>query len=370
MGLLLFLLTGAMAVSAPAKDKPKEIVHQVEVYHPGRADIHGVTQELVELQDATGHPVEFYMDVRSVICLDTKCKIVPVRLFWDHLGFYKRYELARGVKLEKAEGKLFTRDDYRKLHQVLQQENSPLKQLKLEDLVAEGNEQLVVDAIAGATILIDEGAVVEGAAWTCYTLWHWVYGDVVKIIRQITGDANSLEELRTFLNEGDEDHQVFALEQLLARGAYDSQTADAVIDLASGASQQLSKQLLKYVEQAPSVLYYDAMGRLFNNGDDKQRIMYLNSLLETENIPPPGFYDKFSQQLCHLNSYQEVNILLNIFENKKLSSTEIIKQALCLLDHDKFLIARRAYWFLESQDLPAAAHERVELFERNYSDKL
>ncbi|MFC2099135.1 hypothetical protein ACFLSP_05275 [Bacteroidota bacterium] len=351
-------------------DDYKEIVHQVEVYHPGQIKDYEATGKLVELHKLQGQTVEFYMDVESVICEDSLCKIVIVRIFWDRLGFYTRYELAPGIQLEKAEGKPFTSDDHEKLHKILQQTDSPFKELFLGELVSVEDGPDIVDGRSGATIALSENASVKGAVWTCYTLWHWANGCIVPIIRQITAQACNLNDLMDYLKKGEENHKVFAMQELKNRGAYDGQSVEAVLNQTTSEDLSFTKLALKYLEPAPSEIYYSSLNQLFKEGNSKQRIMYLNSLLTTRQDPSPEYYMRFSQNLCDMKSYQEVDMLLNLFEREKFSSAELNKQAICLLEGKDFLIARRAYWFLNNQTLTASQNEILEAFRLQYSEML
>ena len=48
----------------------------------------------------------------------------------------------------------------------------------------------------------------------------------------------------------------------------------------------------------------------------------------------------------------------------------VLKQAAALLDHENFLVARRAYWFLEDQKLTDDQQGRLEAFRAKYEDRL
>jgi len=128
------------------------IVHRVAIAHPGKSVAMLSEKSLVEIQDETGISMQFYMDVESVYCDENVCKVVPVRITWNEIGQYIKYELDSGIQLEKAEGIPFTEDDYRQLHDILLDKRSIFNIVSIEDIVKKENIQGVV-AVSGATLI-------------------------------------------------------------------------------------------------------------------------------------------------------------------------------------------------------------------------
>ena len=129
-------------------------------------------QVKIKAKEKEGAADQFYMDVKTVVCGDSQCRIDTVRIFWDELGMYDRLVLPKGIQLEKAEGEHFDQADYKKLDAILADKNCSLKEVYKEEVVGtEATEG--VDGISGATIILNNKDYVKGAVWTCYTLWHW-----------------------------------------------------------------------------------------------------------------------------------------------------------------------------------------------------
>jgi len=118
-----------------SENKTKEITHNIAVHHPGKGRDNIEHVELVEIQNKKGLSVEFYMDVESVICLEEVCKIVPVRIYWNNIGEYIKYELEDGVTLEKYEADFFEKEDYSKLQSILSNFNSPFKNVRVDEIL-------------------------------------------------------------------------------------------------------------------------------------------------------------------------------------------------------------------------------------------
>ena len=132
------------------------------------------TINLVECQAPDGLTNWFSSDINKSVCTDKQCKMVNVRLFWDGVGTYHHFELINNEPLTKTDHSVFTTDDYEKLNLILKDSLSVFKDLKIEELVTEKRED--VDGISGATSKSLSEYVVRDAVYTCFTLWHTVYG--------------------------------------------------------------------------------------------------------------------------------------------------------------------------------------------------
>ena len=346
----------------------KEIKHAVKLIHPGISPTDSVECALIEIQSKDGHLRQYYMDVESVVCGDEYCKIDIVRIFWNELGFFERLVLPEGVELEKAEGKTFTKQDYEKLNAILINRISPLQEFYKAEIVGTETSE-GVDAITGATIALENSAYVKGAVWTCYTLWHWVNGGVTKIIRNITGSRHSIDELNIFLRGENEDYQLFALEQISRRKNYTPKTVESII-AAIEKTSQLLKPGLQYLESAPTPVFQSSIKKLIDTLEQEHRLKCLNAILKTNHELSQVLYDHLSFQLSAFSSYQEINLFLNIMENKDAVSSEIIQNLMPLLRNHDFLIARRAYWFLSEKPLSAEQQSKLEAFRLKNEERL
>ena len=345
-----------------------EIEHTILVKHPGISLTKTVERTLVEIQGTASQSHEFYMDVETVVCGDSRCRIDIIRIFWDELGFYKRIELPRGIELEKAEGAHFSNADYEKLNQILSNKKASLKDVYKEEVVgAETTES--VDGLSGATIILNTNDYVAGAVWTCYTLWHWANGETIEIIRNLTGDAKQLDELIGLLQSENKIYQLFALEQIFKRKAYQVQTVESVIKAVNN-NPQLLKLGLQYIESATPSIFLSSIKQWIDSLDQKDRLDCLSTILNTSRQLPQEFYSYLSYQIPTYNDYQQLNLYFNILESKDVVSPDIIVQLVPLLDHTNFLIARRAYWFLEKEMLNLQQRAKWKAFGSKFTGRL
>ncbi|MDM8173053.1 hypothetical protein QT327_01600 [Olivibacter sp. 47] len=177
----------------------------------------GETYELVLVFDAGKQPVYYFRDIFTPVCLDNVCKPVRIKLFWDLLGNYLRYEVPKAEPLTKLDHKEFTPEDHSKLQEILSNENSLLKDFKMEDLVDSTSQGLSdsVDAITGATKNTVKGEVIEGALYTCYTLWHLAHGTTPGEILKITQSKLNDALLHHFLRSDNYHYVYFALGEVM-----------------------------------------------------------------------------------------------------------------------------------------------------------
>ncbi|WP_139062179.1 hypothetical protein [Ochrovirga pacifica] len=360
--------------SSNTVSNPSEKVHKVAVVHPAIDKKNPIVCYLVERQKANGNK-EFYLDVDSVNCGENVCKVVTVRMFWDEIGRYTHYELQDGEGLEKKEGAPFTSEDYKKLEWVLQNKNSELAHVFKDNLVTTDfieHGAVDVDAVSGATSTVSPSETVEGAVWTCYTLWHWANGEIESQIKNITRKQFSEDDLiAEFLKNKDSDYKKFAIESFLFLGLKDTATVTEVVQQAVFSEYAVFKRAMDYIETIPAKHYYASVTYLFAKGDYKKRVACLNSVAKTNKGENTAYYNQLSKQIATF-SYQEVEMFLSNLKQHQFSSDLLIEQLVNLLEADNFLIARRAYWFLldEEENLHAKQKKKLKKFKKQYKDRL
>lgn len=342
--------------------------HTVQINHPGISLTESTERTLFEIKNEQGHSKEFYMNVETVVCGDSHCRIDTIQIYWDALGFFDRLVLPMGVELEKAEGEHFKQSDYNKLNTILANKNCSLKDVYKEEVV--GTETTEgIDAYSGATIILNTNDYVEGAVWTCYTLWHWANGDIFSIIRNITSEHLSIDDLVVLLKKENTAEKIFGLEQMINHKYYQPQVINLILESAPNSNYKFSKLTIEYFKSSPS-LYFDSMKNLIKSGNQKQRLLYLNSVLETKKNAPTDFYESISQLLPKWNDYPSVNSFLTILENKNISIPSINQSIITLLDKENFVIARRAFWFLQNQNLNPKQQEKIRSFQNKNNERL
>lgn len=189
-----------------------------EFYNPDSSLSHSLSLLTNEHEE----PLLFYADILTPVCIDGTCKPVYIELYWNLLGQYVGYAIDKTKPLTKFDHDHFIAADYEKLHELLLDNNSILSRRKLEDLfdvnVKPGKKVtykgVEVDAVTGATRKEIKESVIEGALYSCYTLWHLVYGEVTGKIKAYLQSIYSAELAADFLYSDYPEYQFYALKQM------------------------------------------------------------------------------------------------------------------------------------------------------------
>lgn len=366
LGCVLALLPASHGAELQAGKAPSR---RVALEGPGTGEVK--TAEVVQVLDSNGEPCAYFMDVESVICTEKKCQVVPVRLHFDAVGTYERYELPPGRNLTKLGHQPFSPEDHDKLQQILTDPYSPLKsvawgEISLPKESASGRGEF--DAMSGATALSKRSMVVSGAAYTCFTLWRWSHGDAAKVIREMTIRASDQRDLLRLLGSGKDPCVLFAVDQLIARKLFDAGTVDAVTSVLRRGSLRQADAALSFLAKAASEAGVEAFFRCWEDdalaAQSDKRVRFLESLREGNRKLPAGWLNRLSVWLVRADSYYEVHLLLTLLEREKEQPEQAIRGAFALLENQNALVVRRGYRYLKAQSLTGELQARLEAFER------
>jgi hypothetical protein len=332
---------------------------------------------VVQTLDSQGDPRGYFMDVESVVCADAKCEIVTVRIHFDLLGDYERYELPAGGNLTKSGHKPFSAADHAKLHQILADPYSQLKSVGWDQITIPSSPATPgdgTDGISGATTLSKRNVVVVGAAYTCYTLWHWSHGDVVDVIRDMTIRASDKQDLLRYLNSGKNKYAIFAADQLRSQGLFDPETVTAVLRVMRHGDEKRADPALRYLATASKETGIDYFFRCcedeFLVAKSGKRIQFLEVLKEITPDMPAGYLGRISGWLARADSYYEVHLLLSLLERENSPSEEAFSGAMLQLGSNNSLVVRRSYRYLKAQTLNDSQKRTLEAFEQQHPDRL
>lgn len=362
--LLLFLISGS-------KNKFNSYTtnqYNIVVNHPGEKE--PVDILIHQVLDNEGIPIEYYMDVPSVICLEKVCKVIPVRIFWDNLGEYQKYELEKNATLEKYKAELFEPKDYSKLQRILSDNDSPFKEVYYDEiLTAPTTLEEDVDAISGETILeLDDKDTVPGAALGCYTLWHWANGEIVEKIKYLTGKILSEKQLERALIDKNRDYYFIGIKELESRKNFTQSFIDIMISQVL-VDENLLKSTFEYLEKSAPKAYFNAAKYIFIKGEKQQKLAAIRSLRYSKYKPKSLYLDVLSDEISSLKSFQEVSLFLDLMETKNPNSKNVIENVFQLLESD-FIKARRGYWFLKNKKITSSQDKILKKFYKKNKNSL
>ncbi len=349
------------------------VVHELRIVHPGDPERRNLRVVIEQHMDKDGEPSAYSTWVDSVICLEKTCEVVKVQLHWDFLGRYQRYNVAEGSKLTKLDHVPFSEEDHAKLQSILLDKSSPLREVTKEGLTGKPfKEEDGIDAITRPTLLTLKNTVVTGAGYCCYDLWHWANGDLATVLRTLSGQAFSPSALESLIGSQDEHAAAFALVQLKSRNLFSPKAVDTVVVGIQNSGDALVVPAMDYLQSAlpDPQEYYAALAKAFDHCSDGKRVILLSHLADSKASFPPGALDRLSFALPGFESHHTLHLFLNLVTSKQAGSETISRNLAPLLAHKKFFVARRAYWYLEKQDLPEDLRKKAEAFHLKFQDRL
>ena len=162
--------------------------------------------------DSNGLIDRYSANISTPVCEVDKCYTIDIKFTWDLLGRFISYDTINGKGLTKLDHIPFTEADYQRLAQILSTSNSPLKNYNKEELV-KNTRSSEIDGVTGATIQEIKENVIEGAVYSCYTLWHIAQGSVVDSIQHVTASMLEKRLVSKLVNQHDQDINYFLINQ-------------------------------------------------------------------------------------------------------------------------------------------------------------
>lgn len=174
-------------------------------------------------------PIAYSAHLETDVCSDGLCKPVNITIQWDLLGRFHSYHTDGRHVLTKFDHIELTQEDHRQLHKILSDTASILRDYKVEDMIdtAVHVRSQQVDAVTRATSVTFDGATVEGALYTVYTLWHFTNGPVRRRILEHTESLLSDPFVKYMLHSGKRDYVSFIFKNI-SSGQRNSLTTDII----------------------------------------------------------------------------------------------------------------------------------------------
>lgn len=167
--------------------------------------------------DNNGRPLYYFQHIFTPVCNTGECKPVYIDFYWDLLGNYTRFSMPENEVLTKTDHREFQEKDYAKLQEIIVKETSIFSELKMEDLIVKGTEKISDSANikTGATLKTIKNDVIEGAVYTCYTLWHRAHGKTTEAIQGITETLTDEALLHSFLQSNNHHYLYWAMDKVM-----------------------------------------------------------------------------------------------------------------------------------------------------------
>ena len=163
--------------------------------------------------DNTGLPEFYFCHVNTPVCEEGLCKLMVIDVYWDVLGNFLKYELPPLEPLTKFDHLPFTEADHEQLQKILSDRASILRDYPVRDLVDHrvARKSKAVDAVSAATRAEVKDAIVSGAVYSTYVLWHIVNGSISDRIAAYTKPIFTEKLLDQMFQSANLHYQYFAL---------------------------------------------------------------------------------------------------------------------------------------------------------------
>ncbi len=303
----------------------------------------------VELDfDADGLPDFYHCHVNTPVCNDGLCRSLILDVYWDLLGNFSRFEVPDSRPLTKWDHLEFIREDYLKLEEILGDKNSVLGTVRDVNALFDPSTKKIsekVDAVTGATRETLKNAVVPGAVYSSYTLWHVVNGEISSGIKKYSVSYRDPALIKKFLLSDNYHYHYEALDYLISMG-YEGHLPELIEMLKKNDSfvtrMAVSHFPQEWLEQEHFLLQVTA---LLDQLDYRAQEIWLDRMQEVQVTAATlelvtGKLDRFSENQLH-------QLLELCDKNRSRLNNTSVTQLGSLLEHERVTVAQGTYQILE-----------------------
>ncbi|MCE7056765.1 hypothetical protein LZF95_18935 [Algoriphagus sp. AGSA1] len=209
-------------------DFPVAKIHNKEIYD--EVEKRNVT--LYQYISKDGFPVYYSRNVNTGVCYDDQCKTLNITLYWNPTGRYLGFELPDNEFLSKDDHVPFTEEEYIRLNSLLSDPDLPLGEFTYNQIAAKNKAALYkVDGMSGATAKDVLEYVIQGSAYTTYTIYELVYGSSQAEVEAWTDEAMDDEYVEDILTKAPYQDKVWAIERVRGRLSELPKSKDILMDL-------------------------------------------------------------------------------------------------------------------------------------------
>lgn len=192
-----------------------------------------------------GFPVYYSRNVHTGVCYDNQCKMLNITLYWNPTGRYLGFELPESEFLSKDDHVPFTDSEYVRLNKLLSDPDLPLGEFTYNQIAAKSKASLYkVDGISGATSKDVLEYVIQGSAYTTYTIYELVYGGTQTEVEAWTSEVMNDEYLKNILVESTYQDKLWVIDLVHGKLLQFPQSKDIVLELMGSADYSLAEKCL------------------------------------------------------------------------------------------------------------------------------
>ena len=161
--------------------------------------------------DSLGLLDGYQIFLNTPICEVEQCYKVQLNLYCDVIGRFVSYDTLTGHELTKLDHIPFTTEDYNRLQNILSNPHSVLERYKKEELVKDRRTS-EIEGFTGATVLEVKRNVIEGAVYSCHTLWHIAHGQVEDSLKRLTASNLNHDLVNKLVSRKNQDINYFLID--------------------------------------------------------------------------------------------------------------------------------------------------------------
>lgn len=290
-----------------------------------------------------GDKLERYSaDIMAPVCEEGICYNVNVTFNWNLIGEFINYQVKPHDPLTKLDHKPFTLGDYAKLQSILTNHDLTFTGLAADKLVVKTDDP-TVDGYSGATIEAVKNEVIEGALFTCYTLWHIANGAVVDSIRRHTQRQLDTPMITKIIGYQSPSAHYYLIDNM-SEGQF-AQHLPEIIGLIRTGKGYFPKNA---IEKIPEKLFgkqemQDFLIQSYDSLSYYTQVACLNKLL---NVPLQNkLTDKLLTEISARNSAQNQKIITLIIKNNEAGA---IQKLMDVLVDKKIKLSKENYQLLQN----------------------
>jgi hypothetical protein len=309
MKMLVFILMGLSGLLTYLLSAPNP-AFEIETKNGGGFAVHEVRW---------GERLEKYSaNIMAPVCEEGICYNVNVIFNWNLIGEFIDYQVQPYDPLTKLDHKPFTLGDYAKLQSILTNRDLVFTGLPADKLVVKAEE--TVDGYSGATVEAIKDEVIEGALFTCYTLWHIANGAVVDSIREHTRRLLDKPMITKIIGYNSASAHYYLIDNMSE--AQFEQNLPEIIGLIQTGKGYFPKNA---IEKIPGRLFgsNEMQDFLIQNYDSLSYYTQVATLNKLQKVPlQRGLVDKFLTQISDRNSMQNQKLIALISKSNDMDAIQ------------------------------------------------
>lgn len=203
--------------------------------------------KVIALKDKQGLLDKYRANIIAPVCEDRVCYDVNLIFNWNLIGEFIDFEILSGEPLTKLDHIPFSPKDYQRLQSILRNQDLNFVKIPAEELVVKSDKPKL-DGYSGATKETVKREVIEGALYTCYTLWHVANGAVVDSIKANTSSDLNKSLVTKMIAQKSQTNNYFLINHLDKNGF--KENIDAILGLMAESKGYFSKNAFEKIPES------------------------------------------------------------------------------------------------------------------------